>query len=247
MIAETDPRSRDSISGERSMSASWGATTPMVGIRCSATRRRASSARQVSRTCRVEPVRRYQGSFNAMPTWANWVEANMAAPPPQRCSAPSPRSRSCTARWWATVNTAPLARPVVPEVKQIVVTRPGSSVVGPDRSSMSGVAGLRGPHSGSARSPGSTTRTSDRNGRPSTPARSVTTRSGATRATSSALSGAVSLGLTGAWTAPIRSRATARTTHSAHDGSTSDTTSPGPIPRWVRPAATRSAAASRSR
>ena len=69
-------------------------------------------------TWSVAPTRGYQGNLVVSPTWANWVEASMDAPPPQICSASGPRSMRWIARGGAPGTAPPSARPVVPDVKQ---------------------------------------------------------------------------------------------------------------------------------
>ncbi len=220
--------------GERSMSAIWGAIPPTVDMRCSSIRPSASSARQRSSTQRVDPVRTYHGSLSAIPTWAKWVEASMASPPPQAW-APAPRSIAETAARWRTRNVAPRATPVVPDVKQIAATRSASS---------SASRPYEPEPSSSSRPPGAIPTTSVRRGSPSAVAGSQSATDGRTEATSAARSDGPRWLLTAAWTAPRRSIATAAMSHSAPEGRTEATTSPGPTPAAASAPAARSAARS---
>ena len=154
------------------MSASCGATHPMVGMRCSATSRRASSGRQRAMTCSVAPSRRYQGSFPVMPMCANCVDASIGEPPSQVVSASGPRSirwiaRSCRSRYRAA-----FARPVVPEVKQIAA----------GRSSSGAGSGTDAPTTASSapRRPAASTTMVARSGRPSISVGSASTNRGET-------------------------------------------------------------------
>ena len=210
------------------MRASWGATTPIVVMPVSATSRSAGSGRQRSITWRVTPRRTYQGSFNAIPTWANWVDASIGPPPSQISSHVGPRSMAAIARSCRSRNSAAFGRPVVPDVKQTIDARSSSSTA----SSPGGAAVRESPTSSFPREPGTMTSTGVRSGSPSTASAVAITRAGRTRSMSAPRSAGGGDGRDARpSTAPARADAAATTTQSPPDGRIGATTSSVPMPR----------------
>ena len=165
------------------MSASWAATPPIVGMRCSAMVRSASAARHRPRMWVRDARRRYQGSLVVMPMWANWVDASIAGPACPGWAQAPPVSATATASSWRSQNTAPFGSPVVPEVNTMATGRSGSS----------GSTGGAPPDDTSAAPSAASAATSPG---------SDSTTAGSARATSASCSGGASRGLMPAVIAP---------------------------------------------
>ena len=208
------------------MRASCGATTPMVGIRCSATRRSASSARQRSMTCSVRPEAQVPGELGG-----HAHVGELGGGDHGRTAAPDLLGLG------AQVDA--LHRPRVAHPEQRRLGAPGRARGEADGEGPFVVAGTRGSPgrdavpagSRRAHAAGADDRHLDAQGQPVDQVGRRHHQPGLAAATIAARSLGGATGLTPAVAAPRRARATAATSQSPPEGSASATTSPGPTPR----------------